>query len=167
MKDKLIQAFTNLGDSVIAAVPKVLVGILLIVGALLVAKLIERGLRYLLAKVRFDSLVGKVGVDRALQRLGVRQELTILIPRLAYFLVLLLLVRTAVDALGLTAISSAIGTFSAIFRTSSPRFCCSFSAEPSASLRGTRWQARRRRRESSLPPRSASWSPGSWSSCPP
>jgi hypothetical protein len=111
MKEKLIQAFTNLGDSVIAAVPKVLVGILLIVGALLVAKLIERGLRYLVAKVRFDSLVGKVGVDRALQRLGIRQELTILIPRLAYFLVLLLLVRTAVDALGLTTISSAIGTF--------------------------------------------------------
>jgi len=111
MKDKLVQAFTSLGDSIIAVVPKVLVGILLIVGALLVAKIIERSLRYMLTKARFDSLVGKVGVDRALQRLGLRQELTTLIPRLAYFLVLLLLARTAVDALGLTAISSAIGTF--------------------------------------------------------
>jgi len=111
MKDKLIQAFTSLGDSIIAVVPKVLVGILLIVGALLVAKIIERSLRYMLTKARFDSLVGKVGVDRALQRLGLRQELSTLIPRLAYFLVLLLLARTAVDALGLTAISSAIGTF--------------------------------------------------------
>jgi small-conductance mechanosensitive channel len=110
MKDKLIQAFTSLGDSIIAVVPKVLVGILLIVGALLVAKIIERSLRYMLTKARFDSLVGKVGVDRAL-RLGLRQELSTLIPRLAYFLVLLLLARTAVDALGLTAISSAIGTF--------------------------------------------------------
>jgi len=110
MKDKLVQAFTSLADSIIAVVPKVLVGILLIVGALLVAKIIERSLRYMLTKARFDSLVGKVGVDRAL-RLGLRQELSTLIPRLAYFLVLLLLARTAVDALGLTAISSAIGTF--------------------------------------------------------
>ncbi len=111
MKEKLVQAFTNLGDSIIAAVPKVAVGILLIIGALVVAKVIEKALRYLLAKVRFDSLVGKVGVDRALQRLGIRQELTRLIPRLVYFLILLLLVKTAVDALGLVAISNAIGTF--------------------------------------------------------
>jgi hypothetical protein len=111
MKDKLIQAFSSLADSVITAVPKVLVGILLVLAALLVAKLIERLLRYALTKVRFDALVGKVGVDRALQRLGIRQELTTLIPRLTYFLVLLLLAKTAVDALGLIAISSAIGTF--------------------------------------------------------
>ena len=111
MKEKLIQAFTGLADSVIAAAPKVVVGILLVVAALLVAKLIERVLRYSLAKVRFDSLVGKVGVDRALQRLGIRQELTTLIPRLSYFLALLIMARTAGDALGLVAISSAIGAF--------------------------------------------------------
>lgn len=111
MKDKLIHAFGNLVDSLIAAVPKVAVGILLVVGALLVAKVIEKLLRYALAKVRFDALVGKVGVDRALQHLGIRQELTILLPRLVYFLVLLLLAKTAVDAMGLVAISSAIGAF--------------------------------------------------------
>ena len=111
MKEKLIQAFAGLADSVIAAAPKVVVGILLVVAALLVAKLIERVLRYSLAKVRFDSLVGKVGVDRALQRLGIRQELTTLIPRLSYFLALLIMARTAGDALGLFAISSAIGAF--------------------------------------------------------
>lgn len=111
MKEKLIQAFGNLADSMIAAVPKVAVGVLLIVAALAVAKLIEWVLRYALTKVRFDSLVGKVGVDRALQRLGIRQELTTLVPRLSYFLVLLLLARTAGDALGLAAISNAIGAF--------------------------------------------------------
>jgi small-conductance mechanosensitive channel len=111
MKEKLIQAFSNSGDSIIAAVPKVFAAILMIAAAFLAARLVEKSLRYLLAKVRFDSLVGKVVVDRALQRLGVRQELTILVPRLMYFLVLLLLAKTAVDAFGLTAISNAIGTF--------------------------------------------------------
>jgi hypothetical protein len=111
MKEKLVQAFAGLVDSMIAAVPKVAVALLLVVAALLIAKLIENVLRYALTKVRFDSLVGKVGVDRALQRLGIRQELTSLIPRLSYFLVLLLVARTAGDALGLGAISGAIGAF--------------------------------------------------------
>lgn len=111
MKEKLIQAFANLADSLIAAVPKVALGLVLIVAALLAARILEAILRYTLTKVRFDSLVGKVGIDRALQRLGIRQQLTLLLPRLVYFLVLLLWAKTAVDALGLTAISDAIGAF--------------------------------------------------------
>jgi hypothetical protein len=111
MKEKLLQAFTNLADSIIAAVPKVAMGIVLVAAALLTAKVIERVLRYALTKIRFDSLVGKAGIDRALQRLGIRQELTVQLPRLVYFLVLLLFAKTAVDALGLVAISDAIGAF--------------------------------------------------------
>jgi hypothetical protein len=111
MKEKLFQAFGDLVNSTIAAIPKVTVGILLIVAALVIAKLIEKTLRYALTKVRFDKIVGTVGIDRALQRLGIRQELTILIPRLTYFLVLILLAKTATDALGLAAISNAIGAF--------------------------------------------------------
>jgi hypothetical protein len=111
MKEKLVRSFTNLGDTIIAAIPNVLMGIVLAALALVVAKIIEKALRYTLTKVRFDALVGKVGIDRALSRLGLRQELTELLPRLVYFLVLLLLAKTAVDALGLVAISDAIGAF--------------------------------------------------------
>jgi hypothetical protein len=111
MKEKLIQAFTNLADSIIAAVPKVVMGVVMVIAALAAATITERILRFALTKVRFDSLVGKVGIDRALQRLGIRQQLTLLLPRLVYFLVLLLLAKTAVDALGLVAISDAIGAF--------------------------------------------------------
>ena len=75
------------------------------------AKIIEKVLRYALTKIRFDALVGKAGIDVALQRIGIRQELTIQLPRLVYFLVLLLFAKTAVDALGLVAISGAIGAF--------------------------------------------------------
>jgi hypothetical protein len=111
MRDRLLQAFSNLMDSIIAAVPKIAMGIVLVVSALLLAKLIEKVLRYALTKIRFDALIGKAGIDRALQRLGIRQELTVQIPRLVYFLVLLLFAKTAVDALGLVAISGAIGAF--------------------------------------------------------
>lgn len=111
MREKLVQAFVNLADSIIAAVPKIAMGIVLVVAALILARVVERAVRYALAKLRFDSLVGKVGIDRALQRIGIRQQLTLLLPRLVYFLILLLLAKTAVDALGLIAISDAIGAF--------------------------------------------------------
>jgi mechanosensitive ion channel-like protein len=111
MKDKLVQAFSSLTDSIIVAVPKIAMGLVLLAAALLLAKIIEKVLRYTLTKIRFDSLVGKAGIDRALQRLGIRKELTVQIPRLVYFLVLLLFAKTAVDALGLVAISGAIGAF--------------------------------------------------------
>lgn len=111
MTEKLLQAFQDLANSTITAVPKILVGIALTVLALVVAKVIEKALRYVLTKIHFDALVGRVGVDSALQRMGIRQQLTILLPRLTYFLVLLLLAKTAADALGLVAISDAIGAF--------------------------------------------------------
>ena len=45
MKEKLLQALGGLLDCTIAAVPKVIVKMLLTVAALLIAKLIERVLR--------------------------------------------------------------------------------------------------------------------------
>jgi small-conductance mechanosensitive channel len=111
MKEKLVSAFMNLLDSAIAAAPKVLVGIVLIVVGLLVAKIIEVVLRFVLTRLRFDHLMQKAGIDKTLQRIGLRQQLNIVIPRLVYFLTLIVLARTASDALGLTAISGAIAAF--------------------------------------------------------
>jgi small-conductance mechanosensitive channel len=111
MKERLLNAFANLGNSVLAAVPKIAVGILLVVLGLFAAKMIEVVLRTLLVRLRFDSLMEKAGIDKALQRIGLRQQLNFFLPKLAYFLVLFLLAKTASDALGLIAISNAIGAF--------------------------------------------------------
>lgn len=111
MTQKLLQAFGNLVDSVVVAAPRVVMGVLLVLLGLAAAKLIEVALRYILTRVRFDSLMEKAGIDRALQRIGLRQQLNVFIPRLVYFLVLFLLAKTAADALGLIAISNAIGAF--------------------------------------------------------
>jgi len=108
---KLTQAFSNLLDSLIAAAPKVAVGLLLIVVGLMVAKLIEVSLRFVLTRIRFDTLMERAGIDKAMARIGVRQQLNSFLPRLVYFLTLFILAKTAADALGLAAISDAIGAF--------------------------------------------------------
>ncbi len=111
MKEKLLQSFGHLLDSIVVAAPRVVVGILLVILAFAVAKVVEISLRFVLTRIRFDALLEKTGVDKALFRIGLRQKLNIFIPRLVYFLVLLLLAKTASDALGLIAISNAIAAF--------------------------------------------------------
>lgn len=111
MGQKLLQSFNQLADSIVAAAPKVALGILLVILGFGAAKLIEIVLRFALTRIRFDKLIEKAGLDKALQRIGVRQQLNQFIPRLVYFLVLFLLAKSMADALGLIAISSAIGSF--------------------------------------------------------
>jgi small-conductance mechanosensitive channel len=110
MIEKILDAFRGLADSVAAALPKVAIGIVLIVVALIVAKVVETILRLILVRIRFDTIVERVGVDKMLQRVGIRQQLNQFLPRLVYFLLLLLFAKTGADALELAAISSALGS---------------------------------------------------------
>ena len=111
MKERLLQAFEGLGNEVVTAAPKVAIGILLVILSLVVAKALEIVLRTMLVRVHFDGAIEKIGIDKALHRIGVRQKMSLFLPKLLYFLILFLLAKTASDALGLLAISSAIGAF--------------------------------------------------------
>ncbi len=88
-------------------------GVVLVLLAFVVAKLIEKVLRTLLVRLRFDALLERVGIDQLLAKIGIRQELDQLLPRIAYFLLLFLFAKTAADSLGLVAVSDAIGAFMA------------------------------------------------------
>ncbi|MDH3222483.1 MAG: hypothetical protein OEO23_02110, partial [Gemmatimonadota bacterium] len=111
LQEQLTQTWQDLVQSLIAWTPRVVLGVVLIIVALVAAKIVERVLRSMLTRIRFDSLVAKVGIDQALQKVGVRQSINLFVPRLAYFLLLVLFARTGADALGLDAISSAIASF--------------------------------------------------------
>jgi small-conductance mechanosensitive channel len=111
METKLLDAFAGLGNSIAYAIPKIAVGILLIILGLVVAKLVEVALRTMLVRARLDRLTEKSGVARALRRIGMREQLNVFLPKVAYFLVVFLLAKTVSDALGLIAVSNAIGAF--------------------------------------------------------
>ena len=110
MQQQLLDSFRDLQVTVVTTVPRILVGVVLLVVLILVAKLVERVLRAILVRLRFDSLLEQAGVDKVLHRLGLRHSLNLVLPRLAYFLLLFLFARTAADALGLTAVSDAIAS---------------------------------------------------------
>jgi hypothetical protein len=108
MQQQLLQIVRDLQQIVVDAIPRVLVGIAVAIALVMAATLIERLLRALLVRIRFDTLLEQAGIDKLLQRVGIRQSLNQVLPRLAYFLLLLLFARTAADAFGLTAISDGI-----------------------------------------------------------
>jgi Na+-driven multidrug efflux pump len=110
MQEQLLQSFRDLQLTIATAIPRLLVGLVLLVALVAVAKIVERLLRVVLVRLRFDSLLEQAGVDKLLHRVGIRQSLNLVLPRLAYFLLLFLFARTAADALGLNAISEAIAS---------------------------------------------------------
>ncbi len=111
VKEQLFETYQGMVQSVIAALPLVITGIILLLVAWLVAKIVERVLRAVLVRAKFDSLLQRVGIDKLLSRIGLRQSLNVLIPRMVYFLLLFLFLQTAMDALGLKAVSEALDAF--------------------------------------------------------
>lgn len=111
VRDQLLATGQGVIDSLIAWTPRVLLAIVMIVVALVVAKLVERILRTIMTRLKFDSLVKRVGIDQAIQRIGIRGALNEVVPRIVYYLLLILFAKTAADSMGLAAISDAIGAF--------------------------------------------------------
>lgn len=111
MKEKLFESFQGLVNMVVGAAPKVVLGLILLFASILAAKAVEKVLRIFLVRVRLDNLVQQAGLDKTLQRIGIRQKLDFFIPRLVYYLILCLLAKTLADSLGLIAISDALGAF--------------------------------------------------------
>lgn len=107
---QLGEAFRTLVERVVASVPRLLAGIILIILAVIVAKVVERLLRIILGRLRFDALVRRSGIDNWLTRMGVRQSLDDVIPRVVYFILLFLFAREAASAMGLNAIAETIGS---------------------------------------------------------
>jgi hypothetical protein len=95
----------------IRAIPRLVAGVAVIVIMVLAAKLVERVLRALLVRVRFDELLQQAGIDRTLHRIGLRQSINIVLPRLVYFLLLCLMARIGADLLQLQVVSQAFDAF--------------------------------------------------------
>ena len=113
IRDQLVATYQGVVNSLIAWTPRVILAVVLLVTALIVAKIIERVLRAVMVRLRFDALIEKVGIDQAIQRLGLRESLNVVVPRIVYYLLLFLFAKTAADSMGLVAISDAIGAFMA------------------------------------------------------
>src|SRR4029078_12600500 len=109
--EQLSTIYHNAVTTTLEAVPRVLGGLLTILVLVLAATLVERILRTILARLRFDSLLQQTGIDKTLHRIGLRQSINVVLPRLVYLLLLCLIARIGADLLGLQAVSDAFTAF--------------------------------------------------------
>ena len=72
--DQLVEAFQSMFQTVVEWTPRVVMGILIVILALLGAKVIERILRAFLTRVRFDQLLAKAGIDQILNQNSRKQK---------------------------------------------------------------------------------------------
>lgn len=102
------QILEGLWASAVAAIPRIVVGLVVALLALLVASIVERMLRVVMVRLRFDDLIRRSGVDQWIQRAGIRRRLDDVIPRLVFFVLLFLFAREGAESLGLVALSEGI-----------------------------------------------------------
>jgi hypothetical protein len=105
----LIQIFSDLQRLAVETAPKLLLALVALIALLFTARLVETLLRRLLVRLPIDRALEQAGAADLLRRAGVQQAAHLVIPRLVYYLLLLLFARVGADAYGLVAISSAIG----------------------------------------------------------
>lgn len=88
-------------------VPKLAAAILVFLIGWFVATVIRRGVRKILAVLRFDDLVDRAGLGATLERAGWRDS-GLLLAQLIYWAVLLITLQLAVDTFGDSAIRDAL-----------------------------------------------------------
>jgi Ca2+/Na+ antiporter len=88
--------------------PRVATGVAIVIALLVVARIAQRILASFLGRIGFDNLLKQAGIDKTLQRFGIRQSPSQVLPRFAYYLLLLFFARIGADVLGLVAVSEAI-----------------------------------------------------------
>ncbi|CAN5191115.1 mechanosensitive ion channel [soil metagenome] len=90
---------------IVAFIPNLLGALLILVIGFFVAKLLEKGTDAVLEKARFDKAVSRGGVRDALARTGTQLDPSSLLARLVFWVVFLVVILMAANALGLTAVT--------------------------------------------------------------
>jgi len=109
--DQLLAIYRSAVSAGLQAIPHIVAGLVIIFVMVLAAKIVERVLRRLLVRLRFDALLQQTGIDKRLHRIGLRDSINVVLPRLLYFLLLCLIARIGADLLGLQAVSDAFTAF--------------------------------------------------------
>lgn len=102
--DEMKDSFAELGRDVGNAVPRIIVALLILILGLWVAKILRRVVTKILEKVGASKLTEAAGVESALQQAGTSGVK--LVGQVIYFLVLLIFLQLAAEALGIKELTA-------------------------------------------------------------
>ena len=108
---ELRRVFGDFLRQTVDAAPSVAVGVVVGLVGIIAAWLLERLVIALMRRQRVSKMLKRIGFADWLARAGVKRSPAHFLGRVAFWVVLLLLVRTAAYAFNLVPISQALGTF--------------------------------------------------------
>lgn len=106
--ESLLDSLQGMFAVVVAVLPRVLAALLVLLVGWLIARLVSRGIARLLRASRFDEFAARIGFADLLERAKVKASPATLVGRFIYYMLLLVVVITAADTVGWTAISNEI-----------------------------------------------------------
>lgn len=105
IRQLIISSMQGFFDRIVAALPSILAAALIFVLGWLVAKLVRVVVVKFLTLIRFNIVAWKSGIDAFLEKGGIKRNTVELIGQMFYWLIMLIVLVAAVDALGLQVAS--------------------------------------------------------------
>ena len=105
----IVTSFATAMALVFAFIPKLLGFLVILVVGWLVATALSKAVTFLLRKVGFDRIATRIGLTRLEESMGMKMDAAAILGRIVYWFIFLIFLVPAVDALGLTAVSTLLG----------------------------------------------------------
>jgi len=104
--EAILTALANALNLLLTFIPKFIGFLVILIVGLIIAALLNRAVTFLLRKIGFDRLSDRVGLTHLEQRMGLRMDTAGVLGKVVYWFIFLIFLVPAVDALGLTTVSS-------------------------------------------------------------
>ncbi len=99
---------TGMLEGLIAALPSLIHGLIILIVGWIIALVLSKIIGGTLERIGFDGILEKVGVSKLLQRLGITGSVTQILAKAIFWVVILFIVRSASEALGMEDISALV-----------------------------------------------------------
>ena len=103
--EKLREAFIEMADGAISALPNLVIAAVLLFVGLIVAKVVRSVLTTTFKKIKLDEMSEKMGLAEIFSKIGMKAA-SVGIPKILYWLILLAFVKVAADKAGIEDIST-------------------------------------------------------------
>jgi hypothetical protein len=104
--EAILTSLANALNLLLTFVPKFIGFLVILIVGLIIAALLSKAVTFLLRKIGFDRLSDRIGLTRLEQRMGLRMDTAGVLGKVVYWFIFLIFLVPAVDALGLTTVSS-------------------------------------------------------------
>ena len=104
--EKLRSAFMDLADGAINALPNIVVAVVILFVGFVVAKVIKVILGSTFKKINLDGIFDKMGLTDVFSKIGLKAGPSSTIPKLIYWLILIVFIKTAANHAGVQDVSN-------------------------------------------------------------